>query len=124
MSASLLGGKNPVDQIKNVVSGTSGTRASNEFYQLRDEVNGVKKQASNAINKAIAANDIEAAQRIAARYNEIFQEKFSPWVQTYGPTLGQDESTEKMRESFQSLKLNLSTRSIKQRRKSMSEKAQ
>lgn len=124
VSANLLSGKNPADQVKNVVSGTSGTRASNEFYQLRDEVGGIRKQASNAINKAIAANDIEAARRIEQRYNQIFQEKFSPWVETYGPTLSDDESTLRMRESFQSLKLNLSTRSIKQRRKSMSEKAQ
>jgi hypothetical protein len=123
VSAGLLGGDNPIDQVKKVVSGTGGTRASNEFYQLRDEVSGIKKQASNAINKAIEANDIEAAQRIAARYNQIFQEKFTPWIQTYGPTLAEDESAQALREQFQSLKLNLSTRSIKQRRKSLSEQA-
>lgn len=116
VSAGLLNGKSPVDQVKNVVSGSNGTRASNEFYKTRDEVQVVRKKASNAINKAIAAGDIEAAQGIAARYNEIFAEKFQPWIKTYGA-----QGTDEMRESFQALKLNLSSRAIKQRRKNISE---
>ena len=117
VSASLLNGKNPVDQVKNVVTGSTGSRGSQEFYTTRNEVNEIRKKASVAINKAIAANDIEAAQRIAARYNQIYKEKFTPWIKNYGA-----DGTDEMRESFKSLKLDLSSRSIKQRRKNINEK--
>ncbi len=114
VSASFLNGTGPVDQIKNVVSGASGTKSSNEFYKLRDEMQPIRRQASNAINKAIAAGDVAAARQIANRYNEIFKEKFDPWIQNYGA-----EGTDEMRDSFQGLKLNLSSQSIKQRRKQL-----
>lgn len=116
VSAGLLNGKSPVDQVKNVVSGSKGTRGDNEFYQISGEVSTLKKKASNAINQAIAEGDIEGAQAIAAEYNALRVEKFQPWVKNYS-----NDASDDMYDQFDSLKLNLSSRSIKQRRKNASQ---
>lgn len=111
VSAGLLNGKNPVDQVKNVGVGSSGTRGQNEFYKIRDDVSNLKKKASLAINKSIEEGDYESAQAIAQEYNALRVQKFAPWVETYS-----DSATDEMYENFDSLRLNLSGRAIKQRR--------
>lgn len=119
VSAGLLNGDNPVDQVSKVVSGTNGTRATNEFYQLRNAMQGERKRASSAVNKAIAANDIAAAQDIVSRYNAKFKETFDPWIEQYG-----SQATPQMRESFLGLRLVLNSSSIKQRRNNLKKNAE
>lgn len=113
VSAGLVG-SNPLDQVKNAVTGSSSTRGAAEFYKLRQTVANEKKRASNAVNKAIEAGDLEAAQDIAMRYAQKFESIFDPWVVKYGETANDD-----MIEAFESLKLVLSNRSIKQREKNI-----
>jgi len=117
-SAGLLSGKNPIEQVSNVVTGAAGSRGSSEFYKLRDTVAEDRARASAAINRAIEANNIEAAQDIASRYNAKFKETFMPWVKTYGSDADAD-----MQDAFSALKLNLTNRSIKQRLKNIQKNA-
>lgn len=106
----------PQNQLSKRVLGASGTKGANEFYKLRDFMSDDRNKASAAINKAIAANDIVAARQIADKYNAKFKESFDPWINKYGSTADAD-----MQEAFLALRLNLTSRSIKQRQKNLSQ---
>lgn len=105
----------PQNQLSKRFTGASGARGSNEFYKLRDVMLDDRNRASSAINKAIAANDIVAARDIADRYNAKFKETFDPWIDAYGESADAD-----MQEAFLALRLNLTSRAIKQRQKRLS----
>jgi len=117
VSASLLGGKSPVDQVKNVVSGSNGSRAQTEFYKITDKVSANKASVNKYINDAIARGDVADAQAAAQSYNAYLREQFTPYSKQYG-----DQMTDDLIETYDGLKLNLTTRSIKSRQKNLQKK--
>lgn len=102
--------RNPAEAVSRRFVGASGKRSTGEFYKIANEVEGLKKKASRAINAAIERGDNAAAQAIAGEYNELRIGKFAPWVEKYQASAEGD-----LFDKFNSLKLNLSSRSIKQR---------
>jgi len=117
-SAGLLSGKTPVEQVKNVVSGSGGTRSQSEFYKIYNEARDSKASINKYINDAIAAGDNAAAQEAAQQYNAYLIQKFTPYIEKYG-----DNVDDELAERLVGLKLNLSSRSMKQRRRSLQENA-
>lgn len=118
VSASLLNGKSPIDQVSGVVSGSNGNRAESEFYQLRDKAQMNKNSVSKYINDSIAAGDMAGAAAAAQTYNQYLVKLFQPYGKQYG-----QQMTPELIEQYDSLKLNLSQRSIKQRQKNLQKKA-
>lgn len=97
--------------------GAKSSRGTNEFYQIRNEVADNRKQASLAINKALAAGDVDGARQIAAMYNQGATRKFQPWVEKYGA-----DSDDSLREQYQSMGITLDDRAIKQRLRNIRKK--
>lgn len=106
----------PVSQLSNTVAGAKSNAPTSEFYDTFNRAEPLKNQASKRINEALAVNDIAAAQAIADSYNKKLAEIFTPWVRNYG-----QYGTADMQEQYDGLKINLSSRSIKQRRSNLSE---
>jgi conjugative element/phage-associated large polyvalent protein len=118
VSAGLLNGKTPVDQVKNVVAGSNGSRAQGEFYKIYNDARQSKASINKLINDSIAAGDTATARQAAQEYNAYLSTKFSPYVERYG-----DNIDDSLAEQLVGLKINLTSRGVKQRRKSLREKA-
>lgn len=109
--------KNPADSLSGRFVGAKSSRGTNEFYEIKGDVSDMRKRASRAIDQAIAEGDVDGAKQIAQEYNQYRVQQFQPWAQQYG-----DEADDKLYEQFQELQLDLSKRSMKQRRRNIREK--
>lgn len=111
-----LSTSDPVSDLAGTVVGANGNAVKNEFYQVLDKTEPMKNEASLKINEALAAGDIVGAQQIAEAYNAKLREMFSPWAARYGKY-----ATADLQELYNSQKLNLSSRSIQQRQRTLTE---
>ena len=117
VSGNLLSG-DPATALGNTLVGASGSKPTNEFYKAVEKASPSRASVSKKINEALAAGDTSTAQQLAADYNTTLKETFSPWAEKYG-----SQATAAMQDTYNALKLNLTRRSVKQRRRSILEKS-
>lgn len=113
-----LGSTDPGTQLTKRFAGASGGAHQTQFYDLVNTVRDDRNRASNAVDKALAAGDMRAAQNIVQRYNTTFRNTMDPWVKEYGNTANQS-----MKDAFVGLRLNLTSSSVKSRMKTINKKA-
>jgi hypothetical protein len=106
--------KNPASQVGGAVVGADSRQVENQFYSTLQQVQKQKAGASQEINDAIEAGDYTRAREIADQYNEEALRSFVPWYKKYGKYANQD-----MAEQLDEITINLSSRSINQRRRSV-----
>jgi hypothetical protein len=106
--------KNPVESLTGAGAGASGREPANKFYQVKKDVDKSRASASKKINEAIAKNDYNEARKIAEEHNQYMVKTFKPWAKKYGKYITPD-----MEEAYTGLRINLSSRSVKQRRNSL-----
>lgn len=109
-SAKLL--DNPSEPFSSKLTGSTGNRMNDEFYDIMDETSKNYARANAYINEMIAAGNIAAAQETAANYNAYLKKKFAPLNERYAGQI-----TEAMVEQYNDRKFNLTKASIKQRRR-------
>lgn len=112
-----IGNTDPGTQLTKRFVGARGGSHEQTFYQLVGIVKNDRAKASNAINKALAAGDLAAAQDIVSRYNQNFRNTMDPWVKQYGSS-----ANASMKDTFIGLQLNLTSSSVKQRLKTIAKK--
>ena len=105
---------NPIQQLGNTVQGVSGNQAQSRFYDIANKNRSLKAAASLEINKALEAGNMDEAKKIADEYNQSTLELFRPWAQTYSKF-----ATDDLNRVFKEQELKLSSRSIKQRLRSI-----
>lgn len=117
VTGQLLSG-NPVEQLGGAVTGADSRQVENVFYSTLKSVEQKKAGASKQINDAIAAGDYATAQAIAKEYNQEAIKMFVPWFKRYGKNANQD-----MIDQIEGITINLSSRSVKQRQRTLEKTA-
>lgn len=108
---------NPTEPFSSKLTGSTGNRMNDEFYDIVDEVTPNRKKADQFINDALARGDYAAARETAMNYNAYLLKKFSPLNERYA-----NEITKDMVEIYNEKKITLTSRSIKQRQRNALEK--
>lgn len=109
---------NPAEELGKTVRGASDNETSNEFYRILEATSRERAGASKRINDAIASGNMDEAKKIAEEYNSLALKKFVPWYQRYGKYAEKD-----LLESMEEIPINLSSRSVDQRKRYLLEKA-
>lgn len=108
---------NPTEPFASKLTGSTGNRMNDEFYDILDEVSPQRKRADTFINEALARGDYAAAQETAQNYNAYLLKKFSPLNERYS-----NEITQDMVDAYNEKKIVLTGRSISQRRRNQLER--
>lgn len=107
----------PDKQLGNKLTGVTANKMQNEFYSTLNKTAPNKNSVSNYINEAIGRGDYEAANQAAETYNAYLREQFEPFADRYG-----NEMTPELIKAYEDQKINLSSRSIGQRLRSIRDK--
>lgn len=108
--------RNPVDNLGAPLTAKANAPQS-EFYRVLNKTAKQRNSASNKINDAIEAGDITEARRIADEYNQYVRDSFKPWAERY-----KEKQTPQLLEIYNKQKINLTKRSISQRRTTIEKK--
>jgi len=105
--------RTPNSSLASSVVGASDNATTNEFYAILSKTDKMKNGASKEINVALADGDTAKAQQIADAYNQEALKAVLPWFKRYGKY-----ADKKTLEELDTIVINLSSRSIKQRQRS------
>jgi len=109
---------NPADGLSSTLVGAGDKRPVNEFYDTYNKIDKARVEASAQINDALMKGDLKTAQAVAEEHNARIVQDLLPWFKRYGKYLDED-----MTKKIDSLVINLSNNSIKQRANNLIQKA-
>lgn len=100
------------DQISGRVKGVKGNQIETDFYDLRAKVEPKKNLANKRVSEAVRAGRDDEARKIAQEYNQELEKQFSSFNRQF-----YDRLSPEIKDRYEKLKINLTDRSIKSRRR-------
>lgn len=106
--------KNYIDALKQNGADPATIKASTAFFQDLKEASGTRSNVNTAVDKALAANDLPKAQRLADQYNKELLAGIAGWNKKYG-----QYATSDLQQAFDKQKINLTGTSVNSRLKAI-----
>lgn len=106
--------KTYIDSLKQQGADQATIKASTAFFQNLKEASGTRTNVNTAVDKALAANDLQKAQQLAEQYNKELAAGIHAWNQKYG-----QYATSDLQDAYDKQKINLSPTSVNSRLRSI-----